>query len=198
MEDIEIIRFSYFFTYLIIAGFTYFLSYKKTEANKKILINEERYRTIFQSAPMGIMIFDQAGNIFEVNKSLSKLTNCSVSLAEGNYLIPRASSSEVENDAVTPISKGVAGKVCREGTSCIDNNISETPEAKAIQDTYKSGLSIPIKDSRVFQAVSTELRAFSQEDLELAELLISHTTAALKRINSQKELRHKTFHDKFN
>jgi len=52
-----------------------------------------------------------------------------------------------------------------------------------------------MKNLGVFQAVSTKKDSFDEKDLELAEILISSTKAALDRVDYQKELKYKSFHD---
>ena len=122
---------------------------------------------------------------------------CNLSLIEGEMLIPRASSTGVPTggEAATSVHEGIAGKTFREKTSYITDNIASEPEANPVSDEYKSAISVSIDEHGVFQAVATEKSAFSEEDLELAELLMSHTSAALDRIYSQQKIRYKTFHD---
>ncbi|PSP86679.1 histidine kinase [Halobacteriales archaeon QH_8_68_33] len=56
------------------------------------------------------------------------------------------------------------------------------------KDIYLSGISVPVGDRGVFQAVGTETHAFDEGDVELAELLVTHTASALERIDREREL----------
>ena len=46
---------------------------ERVEANKVIKKNEEKYRMIFENAPLGIMTADTKGNIIEINSTLLQL-----------------------------------------------------------------------------------------------------------------------------
>ncbi|PSQ32690.1 hypothetical protein BRD09_02855 [Halobacteriales archaeon SW_10_68_16] len=55
--------------------------------------------------------------------------------------------------------------------------------------TSADGISIPVGDHGVFQAVSSRVGAFDETDVELAELLLSHVESAIDRIERGRELR---------
>jgi len=57
--------------------------------------------------------------------------------------------------------------------------------------SFRSVISLPIKDIGVFQAISEVPGYFGEEDLKMAELLISHLSNTINRIRSKKELRKK-------
>lgn len=56
---------------------------------------------------------------------------------------------------------------------------------------YRSIISLPVKDIGVFQAISEIPGYFDDEDLKMAELLVSHLSNSINRIRSKKELRKK-------
>ena len=133
----------------------------------------------------------------EVAKELLDFEFCIVRLAENKMLIPRAYTDNV-NRKLEPrqiMEDSISAKTYREGKSIIVENIENNPEAKPIASTFKSGISVPIGGYGVFQAIATKTNDFNQENLELAELLISHTAAALERIYAQEEIKFKSFHD---
>ncbi len=116
---------------------------------------------------------------------------------ENEMLIPRAYSAEV-NKIIKPRPIGersISAKTFREGESIIVDNIAREQEAKPIKSTYESGISVPIGEYGVFQAVATEKGAYDREDLKLAELLVAHTATTLDRIYAQEEIKFKSFHD---
>ncbi|MCF8002431.1 MAG: diguanylate cyclase [Halanaerobiales bacterium] len=314
--------FGFFIGYITIAGLTYYISYQNYKTYQALQESEERYRTIFKTAPFGILLQDRKGTILEVNETLCKISGYDKSELEGAKVTDTLVSSnqvetarkhikeilngkDLEFDTISvtkdnqeiytyikessiilpngeqgilsmqlditerknqeeiikkqrdtieqlhstalefmeletekeildktikaaknlldfefcnirllkddqlvckvttsskphsiSINEGIAGKTFREGKSIIiddfDNFFAVEPE----QEKYKSGISIPIKNLGVFQAVSKEAEAFSQNDLELAELLISHTASALERIYAEAEIKYKSFHDK--
>jgi len=116
---------------------------------------------------------------------------CTLDVVEGNQFVVKATSSELPLKGTVSSSVdegGMAAKTYRTGKSYLTKDLRKEKEARPSLDEYRSGISIPIGKFGVFQAVSTEVDAFDQEDLELGELLISHTTEALKRIRSEKAL----------
>ena len=62
----------------------------------------------------------------------------------------------------------------------------------ALDDTpWRSGISIPVGEHGNFQAVDETPGAFDEEDLQLAELLMSHTTNHLDRVATTESLAQK-------
>jgi len=93
----------------------------------------------------------------------------------------------VEDTTEMSIDDGIAGKTYRTGESIIVDELQNSDIAKP-QGPYRSVMSVPIGDHGVFQAVSEEPDTFSSKDLELAELLISHTTHALDRLTDRQQI----------
>ncbi|WP_089761246.1 diguanylate cyclase [Halarsenatibacter silvermanii] len=130
----------------------------------------------------------------EAAENLLNFQNCKILLVEEGMFKPTACTSRAETKKM-PVSEGIAGQTYRSGESFISGNISSNPEASPVKDSYKSLISIPVGNYGVFQVLAEEEKAFSKKDLELAKLLISHTTAALERFSYEKELEYMSFHD---
>jgi len=115
---------------------------------------------------------------------------CVVNVAEDGYLVPRATSAglDPEGVAVMDTEEGIAGKTFQSGESLRVENLHADPDATPKGD-YRSALSIPVGDRGVFQAVARDTGSFEQRDVELAELLISHATNALDRLDREAALR---------
>ncbi|PSP45817.1 hypothetical protein BRC69_05020, partial [Halobacteriales archaeon QH_6_66_25] len=64
----------------------------------------------------------------------------------------------------------------------------EHPLAEPTIEAFRSGLTVPIGDRGIFQGISSEPYFFDEDDLELAELLITHTTATLDRVEETQRL----------
>jgi len=123
---------------------------------------------------------------------------CSLDIAEDDMLVVKATSSGVpEGGSVSQkiAESGIAGMVYRTGEPHLSDDIQEEPDAAPVDSSYLSALTVPIDDYGVFQAVSSERGKFDREDLQMAELLISHTSTALKRLEAEKEIRYLGFHD---
>ena len=130
-------------------------------------------------------------------EAASKILNfdlCHISLAKNNEFVPVAFSDEMSVKAV-PLNHGIAGKAFKNNENYLTLDASKDPDAKPTKAAYKSAITVTINKYGVFQAVSNKKSAFSQHDLELAEILISHTISALDGLYHQKELQYKSFHD---
>lgn len=132
----------------------------------------------------------------EAAERILDLTVCSLDLVDGDYFVVKATSSGARphGSRSLPITEGIAGKCLREGKTFV-GNIHEVAEARPAEESYRSVISIPIGTMGVFQAISLEKNAFSSKDVELSDLLISHTREALKRIRTEKRLKYLSFHD---
>lgn len=109
---------------------------------------------------------------------------CCTMIYDGEMLRPEAVSSGAPSDGARPMrpDEGEAGYVFTTGESKITHDTTTDDVSDPAKETYRSGLSVPIGDVGVFQAVATATGAFSESDLEAAELLLSHAETALDRI----------------
>jgi len=123
---------------------------------------------------------------------------CTLDIVEGNKLVVKATSSGLPPEASRESGLdegGLAAKTHRTGEAYIFGSVDEAPEARPTREDFKSGISAPIGDIGVFQVASPDPDAFTQDDARLLELLLSHTTEALKRIHLQSELKEQAIHD---
>ncbi|WP_224333200.1 ATP-binding protein [Haloprofundus halobius] len=116
---------------------------------------------------------------------------CSVGVLEDGLIVPRVQSSGSMGDDTRPRrpDEGLVGKTLRTGESYLVRDVASHADAKPTKETFRSGMSIAFGDGAVFQAVATEPEAFDESDLELAELLLSHATEAVARIDTEATLR---------
>jgi PAS domain S-box-containing protein len=88
---------SFLIGYIVIAGLTYYISYLNYKIAKELQDSEERYRTIFKTAPVGILLLDKQGTIMEANKALCEITGYSRDELEGYKVTDKlVSPSQVE------------------------------------------------------------------------------------------------------
>jgi PAS domain S-box-containing protein len=115
---------------------------------------------------------------------------CIVDVEEDGLLETKSLSTGILSEETPPMSvdEGIAGKTYRTRESYRFDDIRTVSEAKPQAD-YRSMISIPIGDHGVFQAVADEIGFFDEADVELAELLLSHTTEALTRVEREEQLR---------
>jgi len=116
---------------------------------------------------------------------------CTVLIREDDWLVPYATSDDAPPDGSRrmQIDEGLAGKTYQTGTSHVVSEITPSDETKPAKDIYQSGISVPIGEHGVFQAVDTTTDAFDDRDIELAELLVSHTATALDQLAHERELK---------
>ena len=114
-----------------------------------------------------------------------------VSVAEGRNLVTKASTSDVAADLpeAVPDDYGLAGRTYQTGRSFRVDDVHTFDEDEQEHRRHRSVISVPIDDVGVFQASATAVGAFSERDLELAELLAGHAADALERIRSVDALR---------
>ncbi|MFC7045407.1 PAS domain S-box protein [Halobacteriaceae archaeon GCM10025711] len=126
---------------------------------------------------------DAAENILEFDI-------CGVDVVEDGYFVPQVNSSEMPDDGYDRMSveDGIAGKTYRNKESYRFDDVREVSEAQP-QAEYRAILSVPMGDIGVFQAGSREVGWFDDDDVELAELLLSHVAEAVRRLRSEAALR---------
>ena len=115
---------------------------------------------------------------------------CTVVIREGEWLVPYATSADAPPDGSRKmkVDAGLAGKTYQSGESYTVAEVTSSDETSPADPSYRSGISVPIGDHGVFQAVETTPDAFDDDDVELAELLVSHTATALDRLDREREL----------
>jgi PAS domain S-box-containing protein len=154
---------------------------RKIEELHKIASEMETCHTKSEVCRLGV---DAAEGILEFDI-------CGIDAEEDGYLVPKATSTEMPNDGYEALEadQGLAGRTFQQGESFVIPDVRTMSEAEPVQEQYRSILSVPLSDYGVFQAGSREADAFDGDDLELAELLMSHVTEVISRIDSQSALR---------
>ncbi|MFW6142507.1 MAG: PAS domain S-box protein, partial [Candidatus Saliniplasma sp.] len=104
--------------------------------------------------------------------------------------IVKASTSKVSEELGyrTELDRGIVGLSFREKQPYLITDIDEFHKAEPKTRKYKSGITVPIGDTGVFQAVSEAINDFDESDLEVAQLFISHIKETLDRIEREEEL----------
>ncbi|MEQ8158274.1 MAG: HD domain-containing phosphohydrolase [Mesotoga sp.] len=135
--------------------------------------------------------------IIQAARSILDFDICFVSIAENDHFSIKISSNLSPEDPTTmPLNVGIVGKTYREKKSFVLGDIQESEHAYRTNNKYHGGLSVPVGNIGVFQAMSMEKNAFADEDVKLAELLISHANEAIKRIETEQEMAFMSLHDR--
>ncbi|WP_435066305.1 PAS domain S-box protein [Halobaculum sp. EA56] len=126
-----------------------------------------------------------------------------VAIADGDQLVPAASSDHESLEECQPISAtlGYAGQSYQSGEVLRLDDLTDTRSAaqSPVQDREslpdadlaepQALLSIPLGEYGVVQAFAHEPAAFSERDEEVAEMLATHVTTALQRIEAESTIR---------
>jgi len=98
---------------------------------------------------------------------------------------PRDHDDASISDESFALDEGIVGETFQSGDSRVVDDLHAEPEAVPANDRFRSGLSVPIGDQAVLQAISDRGGSFDESDREHAELLASHAAAALTRVESE-------------
>jgi len=131
------------------------------------------------------------GKTVEAAEEILQFDICGVAIEENDHLVPKATTSEFDEDdyEILRTDEGIAGKTYQRGRSYVIEDVDQTTEGNAVNESLRSFLSVPIGDEGVLQAGSRNPSEFDEEDAKLAELLVSHASEALQRLRSQTALR---------
>ncbi|MXV60987.1 response regulator [Natronorubrum sp. JWXQ-INN-674] len=155
----------------------------------------ERALTALNDVAVDLGTYDTVEGIcersIEASQAILQFDLSVIDIEEEGYLSKAAISEDLPEmyTIAMPVEEGIAGKTYRTGESLLIDDIDTHPEANP-KGPYRSALSIPIGSHGVFQAVSEDPNAFDDTDLDLAELLVSHTASALDRLEREQQLRH--------
>jgi PAS domain S-box-containing protein len=126
-----------------------------------------------------------------------------VAIADGDQLVPAASSDHEPSSQCQPVSAtlGYAGQSYQSGAVLRLDDLTDTrsaaqsplqdggPQPDADAAEPRSLLSIPLGEYGIVQAFAHEPAAFSDRDEEVAEMLATHVTTALQRIEAESTIR---------
>ncbi|HRV01199.1 MAG TPA: diguanylate cyclase [Mesotoga sp.] len=135
--------------------------------------------------------------IIQAARSILDFDICFVAIVENDHFSIKISSNLSPEDPMTmPLNVGIVGKTYREKKSFVLEDIQESEQAFRTNNEYHGGLSVPVGNIGVFQAMSMEKNAFTDEDVKLAELLMLHASEAIKRIETEQEMAYMSLHDR--
>lgn len=85
------------------------------------------------------------------------------------------------------VEDSIAGMTYRDGRSYRFDDVTTAEVATPLIDA-RAAMSVPVGEYGVFQVLEREAGAFTERDLELAELLVRHAERALDRLDREREL----------
>lgn len=108
------------------------------------------------------------------------------------YFVTTAASADAPvdvGDRTLPLYEGHTGRAYQTGESLLTENSQADEATEPVDEQIMSGLTVPVGDFGVLSAVDSEVGAFDERDLELAELLAANVAEAHDRIEAQAKLR---------
>ncbi|EMA09756.1 PAS domain S-box-containing protein [Haloarcula vallismortis] len=116
-----------------------------------------------------------------------------VHFADGDSLSPVAWTEQVEELIGTPpvfeAGEGLAWQAFETGEARIHDDITSSPDRYNPETDIRSELILPLGDHGVLLIGSSEVSAFDDTDVTLAQTLSVHATAALNRLDRDRQLR---------
>lgn len=113
---------------------------------------------------------------------------CTVLVSNDSEFVVVASSHLERGDRISG-ERGVLEETFGEGDGILTRDIAASEVANPANPDYRSGVSVPIGDEAVLQAISESPDHYDEHDLELAELLTLHADAALSQVRSEEQIR---------
>ena len=174
---------------------------EQVEAEKMLEVSRIKVERLHEAATRladSITVEDICRLAVEAAQEILEFSLCIVLLVENGKLVVHARSEgwppgSLETSDLSETS--VASTTFRTGKTIVFGSASEVPEARSSLQGFQSGISAPIGSVGVFQVVSSEKHAFSEQDVRLLELLLRHTAQAIERIHLQDILVMQANHD---
>ncbi|WP_416838361.1 GAF domain-containing sensor histidine kinase [Haloferax sp. DFSO52] len=165
---------------------------RTVEITDDILDFHLSYIGVVEHSSTGSQNSQNSGGVVEPRSTDSQDAASPDDVVEDGYIVPTAISSDAPEDGAERVSiqdGGVAAKTYLTGETQLNPDIASDEDAKPVKNVYRSGLSVPIDDIAVFQAVSYVPYAFDETDAELTELLMAHVAVIAERIEAETRLR---------
>ena len=133
----------------------------------------------------------------DVAENMLDFRFCDISLVEGDYLVPKASTTGLDPEESVPfeMGEGITGKTMQKGETIWGDDVRDHPEAKPTNEDFRAFISVPIGELGIFQVISEEKGSFTERDVELAEILAGHLREEIMRVQLEEGLRQQAIRD---
>ena len=133
----------------------------------------------------------------DVAEKVLELDMCVVNLKEEQRFQVKAVSAGLSPREVSEyfLSQECLADICSRGENIIINDLENKKQLSLPVSEYRSFICIPFGDFGVFQALSNKKNKFSQQELQLIELLTTYTKETLSDIYFQQEIEYRAYHD---
>ncbi len=149
---------------------------------------KELYRVLgnFESCSTEDEVFDLV--IDSAREILDFKSSSILKVEDEKFVTKKTIAKNLDVGTEFDLDSGIRGITYKNKRSYLIEDLSDWKDATPTDHEFSSGLSIPIGDHGVFQALSYKEGYFDELDLELAEILIAHTEKVLEGIENQKEI----------
>lgn len=129
--------------------------------------------------------------IVEVAEEILEFDFIGIRTLENGKMTVKACSDKFPSEDMEdlPRSDSIAGLSYEIGQSFLIDSVQDFEKANPTSEKIKSAITAPIGDYGVFQSVSYDKNSFDEDDLRLAELLISHAENRMDKIETKQKLR---------
>ncbi len=139
---------------------------------------------------------DVLNTAIDVAETMLDFEICAIDILEGDYLVPRYNSAlDPEETTTSKIGEGIAGKTVQRGETIWGEDVRQHPDAKPTKSEWRAFISVPIGELGVIQVISEEVGSFTEQEVELAEILAGHLREEIMRVRLEKELRQQAIRD---
>ncbi|MCF7891342.1 diguanylate cyclase [Candidatus Bipolaricaulota bacterium] len=172
---------------------------ERIRAQKSLKVERERLKKLhhavdrFQSCQTEEELYETT---LEVTRDALGFDISLIYIARGQGLVPVA-SNKLETSELPSYEKDAAlvGTTYTNGETIWGDDVREVEEAKPEVPQLRGYMSVPIGDLGVFQASSRTKGAFTEVDIELAEILAGHLNEEIKRIRLEEKLKEQAIRD---
>ncbi len=129
--------------------------------------------------------------VIEASEHILEFEVCGIDFVEEGEFVPISLSTEIDDGFIRRDVEeaGISKKVYRDKESLLIKDRREIDYSKPVVSDYRSSITIPMGDFGIYQALSTKVSTFEEQDMELAEILVNHATEAINRLRSEDKLK---------
>ncbi len=160
------------------------LERKRTESALKE--NENKIKELYQASST-LASIDELKDLYdtaiEIASSILEFDVCTIAIEKNGRITVKASTDyDLIDNVSLKVGEGIAGRSYKDKRSFLIKDVREEHGAKPSDSRFRSGMTIPLGDIGVFQALSFEKAYYDESDLELGELFVSNIEASIERI----------------
>lgn len=170
---------------------------ERVKAKNRIKRNKEKIEKLLE-ATSEIEKENDPINIYrtavDATENILGIKSGAIFVDEGDKLVLKAKSSGLPDDYDPSKEKrdkdrAMLGRVWKTKEPDITADLEDSEQAEPLLDGFKSGITVPIGDKAVFQAMAREKDYFDEDHLSMLDLLLSHVNEAVERAELTEELK---------